>query len=373
MAIRNLSATTKNILILICFIIAAFLVYYLYHVIAPFLVALVIAYILNPSVNYLVKRKFSRNAAVITIYLTFITSAVVFVVPFLVSMIHQASDMGTKLRNLDTTKLNNQYESIQINTKTKLKEWFPEYKDNLTDIFQNSKIQEYLTSAVVTVKDGLMTVSSKIFGFLGNTFSGVLNLFLIPILVFYILLDMEDIFEGFKKLIPPNSRERTLNILNKIDVQLSAMLRGQFIENFIFAIMMTIGFAISGLKASLFLGPLSGIANFIPYLGGFFSAILAFFAGITQVSETGVGLWIGIIATITIAQCIDIWYLQPHVVGENAGLHPLTIMLALTIAGSIAGIVGMLLAVPVTIILKVIGIELYHELYDQEPSVNEPK
>lgn len=58
--------------------------------------------------------------------------------------------------------------------------------------------------------------------------------------------------------------------------------------------------------------------------------------------------------------------MQPYIVGENAGLHPLTIMLALTIAGSLAGIVGMLLAVPVTIIIKVIGLELYNDLYDQE-------
>ena len=78
-----------------------------------------------------------------------------------------------------------------------------------------------------------------------------------------------------------------------------------------------------------------------------------------------------IIITITIAQTIDVWYLQPHIVGENAGLHPLTTMLALTIAGSLGGIVGMLLAVPVTIIIKVLGIELYHELYDQEPLKNE--
>ena len=68
---------------------------------------------------------------------------------------------------------------------------------------------------------------------------------------------------------------------------------------------------------------------------------------------------------VLIIQSIDGWYLQPYVVGENAGLHPLTVMLALTIAGSLGGIPGMVLAVPATVILKVFGRELYHELYDQ--------
>ena len=362
MSIRNLSSTVKNTLILVCFIIVAVLVYYLYNIIAPFLIALIISYILNPIVRFLQNKKFSRTWAVSLVFVFFISICILVVVPIIYSMI---------LKNLDTTRLNKQYNDVLTNAKTKFKEWFPDYKDNPADILQNTKLQEYLTEAVVVVKDGLITLSTKVFGFLGNTFTGVFNLFFIPILVFYILLDMDDIYEGFKKLIPPGYQEKTLCVLNKIDTQLSAMLRGQCIENSIFAILMTIGFALSGLKACLFLGPLSGIANFIPYLGGFFSAILAFFAAITQGLESGAGLWVGIIITITIAQTIDVWYLQPYVVGENAGLRPLTIMLALTIAGSLAGIVGMLLAVPVTVIMKVLGIELYHALYDQEPLNNE--
>ena len=368
MAIRNLSSTVKNTLIFVCFLIIAFLVYYLYSIIAPFLVALIISYILNPVVQFLTKRKFSRNWAVIMVFIFFTSIFILVVVPILYSMVTQATDMGVKLKNLDTTRLNKQYSDVLTNIKTKFKQWFPEYK---ADILQNTKLQEYLTEAVVVAKDGLITLFGKVFGFLGNTFTGVFNLFFIPILVFYILLDMDDIYEGFKKLIPPGYQDKTLSVLNKIDTQLSSMLRGQCIENSIFAILMTIGFALSGLKACLFLGPLSGIANFIPYLGGFFSAILAFFAAIAQVSESGAGLWVGLIVTITIVQTIDVWYLQPYVVGENAGLRPLTIMLALTIAGSLAGIVGMLLAVPVTVIMKVLGIELYHALYDQEPMKNE--
>ena len=282
-------------------------------------------------------------------------------------MVSQAKEMGSKLEKISKTTLNEQYKRYEQKAKIKLKEWLPNYRDNWSDLIHSSKAQDYLSDAVVAVKDGLIQVPGLLWGVIGNTFSGVVNLFFVPMLVFYILLDMDDIFEGAKRLIPPDYRPYTLELLNKIDVQLGAMLRGQCIENLVFAILMTIGFAMSGLKAALFLGPISGVANFIPYLGGFFSAILAFFAAITQFGDSGALLWIGIIVTVSVVQFIDCWYLQPYVVGENAGLHPLTIMLALTVAGSFAGIVGMLLALPVAIIIKVIGIELYHELYDQEP------
>lgn len=376
MSIRNFSNTTKNILILICFVLTVVLVYFLRHIIAPFLVALVIAYVINPAVRWLTKRKIykektiTRGWAVSIIFIVTLCLGIIFVVPFIGSMVAQAKEMGTKLESLSKTTLNEKYKGYETSFKEKLKQWFPDYKENWTEILQNTKFQEYLADGVVVVKDGLIQAPGMIWGFLGNTFSGVFNLFFIPMLVFYILLDMDDIFSYGKKLIPYDYRERTLGILNKIDKQLGDMLRGQCIENIVFAILMTIGFAMSGLKAALFLGPISGIANFIPYLGGFFSLILAFFAAITQI-EAGAWLWIGVIVTVSVVQFIDCWYMQPYIVGENAGLHPLSIMLALTVAGSLAGIVGMLLAVPIAIIIKVLGIELYHELYDQEPVTNE--
>lgn len=376
MAIRNFSNTTKNILILICFIVTVILIYLLRHIIAPFLVALVIAYVINPAVRWLTNRKFykgksiSRGWAVSIIFIVAFCLSIIFVVPFVGSMIAQAKEMGTKLEALSKSSLNEKYKGYEKDIKNKLKTWFPDYKENWTEILQNTKFQEYLADGVVVVKDKLIEAPGAIWGFLGNTFSGVFNLLFIPMLVFYILLDMDDIFAIGKKLIPLDCRDRTLTILNKIDKQLGDMLRGQCIENIVFAVLMTIGFFMSGLKAALFLGPISGVANFIPYLGGFFSLILAFFAAITQL-EAGAWLWIGVITTVCIVQFIDCWYMQPYIVGENAGLHPLTIMLALTVAGSLAGIVGMLLAVPVAIIIKVLGIELYHELYDQEPVKNE--
>ena len=156
-------------------------------------------------------------------------------------------------------------------------------------------------------------------------------------------------------------------ILGNLDKQLNALLRGMIISNSIFALLMIIGLSFSGLKFWLFLGLLAGIANFIPYLGGLFTILLSLFVAITQFGFTWafVVVIIKVSIVILIIQTIDAWYLQPYVIGSGVGLPPLVTMLALAISGSVAGISGLVLAVPAAVIIKVIGSELYHELYDR--------
>ncbi len=356
----------KNLLITVGFACLFAICYYLSNVIAPFLISLVLAYVLNPLVKILVARKFPRPWAVLTIFSIGIVVFTLFVVPFTISMFSEASDMLTKLTNLDVNRLADNFKEAGASFYDKTKS-IPYLNENLKEFVNGDKIRELAANGVVVVKDGIVAGFKRLLGFILTAFSGMVNMVLIPILVFYILLDMDEIYKSFQMLIPPDFRTRTLDIFAKIDAQLNSLLRGQLLANSIFALLMTIGLWISGISFFLFLGPLSGVANFIPYLGGLFTVILAFFIAIAQYgfSSTLVGVLIKTTIAIVIVQSIDGWYLQPNVVGEKAGLHPLVVMLSLAIAASLAGIPGMLLAVPVTVILKVLGKELYHELYEK--------
>ena len=122
-----------------------------------------------------------------------------------------------------------------------------------------------------------------------------------------------------------------------------------------------------GLNFAVLLGPIAGLANTIPYLGGLLTFFLATIVAIWQFGFSTSLAWhmLWLLIGLGIVQVIDGFILQPKVIGENAGLHPLVIMLALVIAGSLFGILGMVLAVPITVILKVLTSELYHELYDR--------
>jgi predicted PurR-regulated permease PerM len=356
----------KNLLITVGFACLFAICYYLSNVIAPFLISLVLAYVLNPLVKILVARKFPRPWAVLTIFSIGIVVFTLFVVPFTISMFSEASDMLTKLTNLDVNRLADNFKEAGASFYDKTQS-IPYLNENLKEFVNGDKIRELAANGVVVVKDGIVAGFKRLLGFILTAFSGMVNMVLIPILVFYILLDMDEIYKSFQMLIPPDFRTRTLDIFAKIDAQLNSLLRGQLLANSIFALLMTIGLWISGISFFLFLGPLSGVANFIPYLGGLFTVILAFFIAIAQYgfSSTLVGVLIKTTIAIVIVQSIDGWYLQPNVVGEKAGLHPLVVMLSLAIAASLAGIPGMLLAVPVTVILKVLGKELYHELYEK--------
>lgn len=364
--LKSLPASVKNWLILTGFVAAGAGVYYLADVIAPFLVSLVVAYILNPVVRKLVERKVPRPWAVLSVFLACFAVFVLFIVPFTLTMISEAGDLVIKLSNLDVKRLADNYKVLGLDFYEKFSS-YPYVKTYLDEFVQSDRVRELAAQGVILVKDGAVTTFKKVFGFLGGAFSGMFNMFLIPILVFYILLDMDQMYADFKMLIPHDYRPRTLDVLRKLDEQLSSLLRGQVLANSIFAGLMTIGIWISGLHFFLFLGLFAGIANFIPYLGGLFTVILALLLAIAQFGFSGMLLtaMAKVAIAVLIIQSIDGWYLQPYVVGENAGLHPLTVMLALTIAGSLGGIPGMVLAVPATVILKVFGRELYHELYDQ--------
>ena len=356
----------KNFLIAAGFVIAAIISYYLANVIAPFMISLVLAYVMNPVVRALVNRKFPRPWAVLTVFTLGIVIFTLFIVPFTISMFSEAGDMFNKLANLDVNKLADNFKEAGISLYEKTNS-IPYLNDYLKEFINGDKIRELAANGVIVVKDGIVSGFKRLIGFLVTAFSGMVNMILIPILVFYILLDMDEIFKSFEMLIPPDYRCRTIGIFGKIDVQLNSLLRGQVLANTIFAVLMTIGLWVSGISFFLFLGPLSGVANFIPYLGGLFTVILAFFIAIAQYGFTSALVSVLVKASIAIAivQTIDGWYLQPNVVGEKAGLHPLVVMLSLAIAASLAGIPGMLLAVPVTVILKVLGKELYHELYEK--------
>lgn len=364
--LKSLPASVKNWLILTGFVVAGVGVYYLANVIAPFLVSLVVAYILNPVVRKLVERKVPRPWAVLSVFLACFAVFVLFIVPFTLTMVSEAGDLVIKLSNLDVKKLADNYKVLGLDFYEKFSS-YPYVKTYLDEFVQSDRVRELAAQGVILVKDGAVTTFKKVFGFLGGAFSGMFNMFLIPILVFYILLDMDEMYADFKMLIPHDYRPRTLDVLRKLDEQLSSLLRGQVLANSIFAGLMTIGIWVSGLHFFLFLGLFAGIANFIPYLGGLFTVILALLLAIAQFGFSGMLLtaMTKVAVAVLIIQSIDGWYLQPYVVGENAGLHPLTVMLALTIAGSLGGIPGMVLAVPATVILKVFGRELYHELYDQ--------
>lgn len=370
MSIKTLSPRVKNFLIFALIAFTLFAAYQLYPVIAPFLIALVCAYLVNPIVNWLESKKLPRVWAIVLLYLFAFVLTFLVLVPAVITISNETLDLFRNLEAFEPVKLITQakdgVKSANNFLSSKLLE-IPWAKDHLDKFLNSPKLQEVLSSIILWTKDTLLAGGASILSMSKLAFSKLYTFIMVPILLFYILLDINSIFASFIKLIPKAYRFQSVGLFSKIDVQLSSLLRGQFLSNGIFAIIMTLLLLMTGLKYSFFLGPFAGIANFIPYLGGLATFVLAFLVALIQFAFTkafAIAL-LKLIIAVAIAQGIEGWILQPKIVGDQTRLHPLIILLALTLAGSFAGITGMLLAMPVTVILKVLFEELYDMLYEE--------
>ena len=149
----------------------------------------------------------------------------------------------------------------------------------------------------------------------------------------------------------PSRKESINHLLHEIDFVLSRFIRGIAIDACIVAILSSIALSILGLKFAVFVGVFAGICNVIPYFGPILGMIPAFLIGaLTDGPMTGV---LAVILLLVIQQ-IDGNLIYPKVVGESTGLHPLFVLLAVTVGGGISGLYGMVLAVPVAGVLKIL-------------------
>ncbi len=187
-----------------------------------------------------------------------------------------------------------------------------------------------------------------------SVFGSIVNFVIGLIISIYLLIDKDffkHLWNGFLDLVLPQKACSAINgTLTEINDVLSRFIRGVLIDAVVVATLSSIGLTIAGLEFAVFIGIFAGICNIIPYFGPILGMIPAFLVGfITE------GLWQGIIAVIIllVIQQIDGNLVYPKVVGSSTGLHPLFVLLAVSIGGYYAGIAGMVLAVPVAGVLQI--------------------
>jgi putative permease len=180
---------------------------------------------------------------------------------------------------------------------------------------------------------------------------------IIPFAVFFLLKDGRKMKKAFVSLIPNRYFEMVLNILHKTDEQLGGYLRGQFYDATIVGVLATIALWILGVPYFSLIGIFAGLSNMIPYVGPLVGGATAVFVVLFN-DGSGQQVMFVIMAFIII-QLIDNVLIQPLVVAKSVNLHPLLIIFAVIIGGQFFGILGMLLAVPATGVIKVLTLEFY--------------
>jgi predicted PurR-regulated permease PerM len=171
--------------------------------------------------------------------------------------------------------------------------------------------------------------------------------------VFYLIIQWEDFFKKMSPMIPPRWLGQTKQILSEIDELLSQYLRGQLLVIAVLSIYYSMGLYFLGVTGAIALGLFTGLAIFIPYIGYGVALILALLSALLQ-AETGVSI-LAVLALYIVGQTIESFFLTPQLVGEKIGLHPVLVVFALILFGGWFGFFGILLALPMSAIVLVLG------------------
>ncbi|MDD3265912.1 MAG: AI-2E family transporter [Burkholderiales bacterium] len=309
------------------------------RVLIPFIIALIIAYILNPLVDKLeeeftIKRKYSALFFSLTTLILFI-SVPAFVLPVLAD---EATVVIEKLPQIISL----------INT-------------HVMSIF-NEQFGTHISVDLNTLKEVLLSNQEKITNNLDivrriaqNSFILIeilVYMILIPFSLFYSILNWHKIIRIFDELVPRSFTDAAHSLAHDIDEMLSSYLRGQLSVMMIMAAYYAIGLTIIGLPSGAAIGIVTGLLVFIPYLGVISGFLFAIVSSVAQVGGTE-GI-MQIIIVFAIGHMLEGGIVTPFLVGGRIGLNPIMIILSLMIFGKVFGIVGILLALPLSTIAVVL-------------------
>lgn len=191
-----------------------------------------------------------------------------------------------------------------------------------------------------------------------SVISGVGLLVLLPLLTFYWLLDWPQLAPKWMSLVPHRWQAGWRSLMAECDVLLGQYLRGQLLVMAVLAVFYGLGLSLGGFKLAWPIGVFTGLAMCIPYLGFGIGLVLALLAGLLQFADAPGGAMhaLGVVALVYgLGQVLEGFFLTPRLVGERIGLHPLGVILALMVFGQWLGLWGVIIALPVSATLMVLG------------------
>ena len=361
------------------------LCYFLKGILISFFLAFTVAYIFDPVVDFISKRKiiFAETrvprglsvAILLTLVFLIMGGLLTYTVPKTVTGIQR---VGTALKE--------QYPKYQ----EKVGKIIEEYGDTEVGIFLKSKLQIEATNEK-EIKDGKPleqkvkkvatkeTVNTKysipgpvlkmkkyvpeamnfVLGIIKNVFYStfgffgiVMNIVVFGVVMVYLLKDFDLAMSKGEELLPASKKEKISGIISKIDGNLKAFFRGQMAVCAILSIIYGIGLTIIGIPMSFLLAFVGGFGNMIPYVGIGFGLIPAIILAFIQFQDITHILLVGLV--FGIGQFLEGTVMTPKIVGDKLGLHPVAIILSILICGQILGFLGLLLAVPIASIVKVL-------------------
>ena len=359
------------------------LCYFLKGILISLFLAFTIAYIFDPLVNFISNRRllFSKKyvprglaiAILLTLVFLVMGGLLTYTIPKTVSGIQR---VGTALKNQypkyqeKVEKIIEEYSDTEFGTFLKSRLGVQTIKETEIKDKKEQGVKEATTKESSDVKYGIQEPLFKlkkyvpqalnfVLGIVKNIFYStfgffgiVMNVVVFGVVMVYLLKDFDIIISKGKELLPVSKKEKISDIVSRIDENLKAFFRGQITVCIILSVIYGIGLTIIGVPMSYLLALVGGFGNIIPYIGIMLGLIPALILAFIQFQDITHLLLVGLV--FSIGQFLEGTVITPKIVGTKLGLNPVAIILAILICGQVLGFLGLLLAVPIASVVKVL-------------------
>ncbi|MBM7616914.1 putative PurR-regulated permease PerM [Weissella uvarum] len=309
-------------------------------VFVPLLLSGFLYYLMNPLVKLLNKVKLgkfqlSRGLSVAIVMILFLAIIALAALMFIPSLVQQLTKIVASLPS----------------TITALQHWLNSLNDHemiqrLSQEIDFGKIQRQVQKHAGKF---VMGTANSVGSLVGTLTTVVVTAITVPVMTIYMLLDGNKLSPFLQKFFAPKNKEKVADILQRLDKTISNYISGQAIEMLFVGVFTTIGYFLIGQEYALLLGVVAGLTNMIPYVGPYIGYIPA---AIVALMQGGLKQFIFVTIIVLVVQQIDSNVIYPKIIGNTLQIHPLTILVLLLAAGNIAGIPGMILAVPAYAIVR---------------------
>jgi predicted PurR-regulated permease PerM len=310
-------------------------------VLTPFVIAAVLAYALTPVVDRIddvAGGRMPRVAAVVIVELLFLFA--------LLCLVLLVAPVLAKELPLMREQLPGVFDKLHET----LSPWLAQFGIHVSLDMESLKAQvlKYLNANWEDAFPSLVS-SLKLGGSVALAVVG--NVVLIPVALFYLLMDWKPFVARLWDLVPPRMRPGVDSVTTEADMVLGQYLRGQLLVMLIMAMYYSVGLALFGLELALPIGVFTGLAMFVPYVGFGIGLLLALLAGFLQFASVKALVMVGVVYGS--GQVVEGFFITPRFVGERIGLHPLAVIFALLAFAQLFGFVGVFVALPVSAVLLV--------------------
>lgn len=347
------SSRAKFVTVLSIVVIMLYVTSHTFHVMVPFIWAIITAYIFNPVITFLQRRTGTPRFWWVTILyvigfgLIFWATSVV--VPLITAQWNELFDvLPAWLKEAETYI--SQHEKLSI------------FGYKIADFSQiEQQIFTYLNEMAVSVPTN---IPSFLFGLI----EGFILTLVYLVVTFYLLLQAEDIPNSFYNLVPRPYREEIRQLVRSVDKVLSAYIRGQFLLIFIMSVLSYIALSIFQIKFALIIAIATGVLEIIPivgpYLAGGIACTVALLQGTTPFGWEPWVLALVLALVYFVLRQMEDQFIIPNLVGHIVNVHPVLVIFAILAGGALAGALGLLIAIPIAAVIKIVLVYLYSKLVD---------